>query len=234
HQSGTLDDVVVDAGVRLLAGLATGDDWGQLHPGEVDAVVAEAAAVHPRVVVNVGSGLERPRVGEGRFGLARALLRLADRIVGVGLPYPVGVARLIRWASEAATLAPDTPLVLAVNRIDRSPYRRAEIERELAAALPGSPVVLLPEDQRVPEAAGVGAGLTLRRMWDAGSWRPSTGGSWTRRSTGPRCEPWWWRQSRTTRGASSSVRAALSPTRRRWSTECSGPWRTSGRSPLYS
>lgn len=161
HQSGTLDDVVVDAGVRLLAGLATGDDWGQLHPGEVDAVVAEAAAVHPRVVVNVGSGLERPRVGEGRFGLARALLRLADRIVGVGLPYPVGVARLIRWASEAATLAPDTPLVLAVNRIDRSPYRRAEIERELAAALPGSPVVFLPEDKRVTEAAW--AGTQVRR-----------------------------------------------------------------------
>lgn len=156
HQSGSLDDVIVDAGVRLLAGLATGDDWGQLHPGEVEAVVAEAAARHLEVIVNIGSGLERPQVGEGRFGLARALVRMADRIVGVGLPHPVGLARLVRWASDATTLAPDTPLLLAVNRIDRSPYRRAEIEIELGSAMPGMPIHFLPEDKRVAEAAWAG------------------------------------------------------------------------------
>lgn len=156
HQSGSLDEVIVDTGVPLLPGLATGEDWGQLHPGEVDAVVTEAAAVHSRVVVNVGSGLERPHVGEGRFGLARAMVRMADRIVGVGLGHPIGLARLVRWASEAAALAPDTPLVLAINRAARSPYQRAEIENELADALPGLPVVFLPEDKRVAEAAWAG------------------------------------------------------------------------------
>lgn len=156
HQSGSLDDVIVDAGVDLLAGIATGDDWGQLHPGEVEAVVTEAAARRSSVVVNIGSGLERPQVGEGRFGLARALVRTADRIVGVGLPHPIGLARLVRWAAEAISLSPDTPLVLAINRIDRSPYRRTEIENELGHTLPGVPVLFVPEDKRVTEAAWAG------------------------------------------------------------------------------
>ena len=111
------------------------------------------------VVVNVGAGLERPEVGEGRFGLARGLIRLADVIVAVGLAHPVALTRLVRWVSEAAVLAPDRDIHVAVNRMGRSSYQRAEVEAELARALPGVSVSFLPEDRRVTEAAWAGKGV---------------------------------------------------------------------------
>lgn len=140
----------------LIPGLVNGEDWTQLHPGEVEAVIEEVAAVREAVIVNVGMGLERPQVGEGRFGLARGLVRRADAIVAVGLPHPVGLTRLVRWVGEASVLAPDTPTTVAVNRMPRSSYQRAEIRRELSRALPEVPVMFLPEDKRVAEAAWAG------------------------------------------------------------------------------
>lgn len=157
HRDGDLAETIVDGGgVRLLPGLATGDDWSQLHPGEVEAVIDELAAFEPLVVVNVGAGLERPQVGEGRFGLARGVLRRSDTIVGVTLPQPVAITRSIRWALEAKALAVETPLAMVVNRSPRSRFRRTEIEGALARALPDTPVFHLPEDDRVAEAAWSG------------------------------------------------------------------------------
>lgn len=157
HQGGDVaDSLSVDEGVEIIAGLAHGDDWAQLHTGEVEAVLAELRAVRDPVVVNVGAGLERPLLGEGRFGLARALVAKASVLVGVGLPSPVGVTRLIRWAHEAMVLAPEVRLVAAVNRMGRSSYRRGEVESEVTRAVPGVEIVFLPEDPRVAEAAWAG------------------------------------------------------------------------------
>lgn len=157
HRAGDVTEAIGDVGgVELIAGLAHGDDWAQLHPGEVEAVVTELALVRDPVVVNVGSGLERPLLGEGRFGLARSLVAAADRLIGVGLPSPVGVTRLVRWCLEARVLAPGVPMVAAVNRTGRSAFCRGEIEAELARAVPDAAVVLLPDDPRVTEAAWAG------------------------------------------------------------------------------
>src|SRR5690606_24894370 len=101
-------------------------------------------------------GLERPEVGEGRFGLSRGLIRIADVVVAVGLGQPVALTRLVRWVTEAAVLAPDRPMHVAVNRVGRSPHQRAEVEAELGRALPGLPLSFLPEDRRVSEAAWAG------------------------------------------------------------------------------
>ncbi|HJR90889.1 MAG TPA: hypothetical protein VJ938_00450 [Acidimicrobiia bacterium] len=157
HHGGEVEGLLTASdGVELVAGLAHGDDWAQLHPGEVEAVVAELATVRPRIVANVGAGLERPLLGEGRFGLARAVVAGARKIVGVGLPTPVGVTRLVRWLHEARVLAPEAQVIAVVNRVDRSPFRRGEIESEIQRAVPGLPVAFLPEDPRVTEAAWAG------------------------------------------------------------------------------
>src|SRR5690606_32069416 len=72
HRSGEVDEALRSVGeLQLVAGLVSGEEWSQLHPGEVLAVVDEYAALAGTVVVNVASGLERPGLGEGRFGLAR-------------------------------------------------------------------------------------------------------------------------------------------------------------------
>lgn len=157
HQAGDVTGALKHLGsVDVIAGLAQGEDWAQLHPGEVEAVLSELAAVRDPVVVNVGSGIERPHLGEGRFGLARAILARADAVIGVGLPTPVGVTRLVRWMLEAMVIAPDAEVTAVVNRVPKSQYRRAEIETELGRALPGVPVAFVPEDPRVAEAAWAG------------------------------------------------------------------------------
>lgn len=158
HRSGEVEEALTSVGdMRLVAGLVSGEEWSQLHPGEVQAVVDEYAALAGTVVVNVASGLERPGLGEGRFGLARGLVGRADVVVGVGLPHPVGVTRLVLWMLEAATLAPDARWLTVVNRLPRSMYQRGEVSQELARALPGVPVALVPDDSRVREAAWAGA-----------------------------------------------------------------------------
>lgn len=157
HREGDVEGAVVRAGgVRLVAGLAVSDDWAQVHPGEVEAVVEELATGEARVVVNAGSGLERPRLGEGRFGLARALVAGADVAVGVGLAHPVGVTRLLRWLEEARVLAPDKAKVAVLNRVPASGFRQAEAESEIARTFPDVGVFSLPEDPRVAEAAWSG------------------------------------------------------------------------------
>lgn len=157
HRSGPVTEAVVETdSVRVLPGLVSGDDWGQLHPGEVEAVIEELAADHNAVVVNVGSGLERPQVGEGRHGLARGIVQRADVVVAVGLPSPVALTRLVRWVGEARALASDVPVLAVVNRMGRSAYRRSEIQEELGRSLPEVPVLFLPYDKRVAEAAWAG------------------------------------------------------------------------------
>lgn len=158
HRSGAVEEALTPVGgATLVAGLAHGEDWAQLHPGEVEAVVEELAAAHAEVVVNVGSGLERPHLGEGRFGLARSVVSQADAVIAVGLPHPVGVTRLIRWVHEATLLAPEAQAWVVVNRMARSGFRRGEVGAELTRALPGSRVRFLPEDPRVAEAAWAGS-----------------------------------------------------------------------------
>ncbi|MFP3914162.1 MAG: hypothetical protein ACLFWM_04755, partial [Actinomycetota bacterium] len=161
HRSGRVDEALIRAGpLQMVPGLVTGDDWAQLHPGEVEAVIEDVAQQRPAVVVNVGSGLERPQQGEGRFGLARGVVRRADVVVAVGLAHPVSVTRLVRWVGEAALLAPDAAIHVVINRVDRSPFRRSEVESELAEELGDVPVHFLPEDKRVAEAAWAGAAVS--------------------------------------------------------------------------
>lgn len=158
HHSGSLAGAFHSVGgLRLIAGLASGDDWSQLQPADVEAVIDELSLDHDRTVINIGSGLERPDVGEGRFGLARAIVAMADRVVGVGAPNPVGMARLIRWFREARVLAPDAVMVAVINNVGRSTFQRAELSRELAGAVDVSAVRVVPSDPRVSEAAWSGS-----------------------------------------------------------------------------
>lgn len=157
HRSGDLDDVTQTASdVTLVAGLARGDDWSHLVPGEVETVVDELAVAFDPLVVNVASGLERPDRGEGRFALARSLISRSDVVVGTGSPTPVGVTRLIRWLAEARVLSPSATVVAVVNRIGRSAYRRSEIQREIGRVFDDVPVVFVPDDPRVEESAWAG------------------------------------------------------------------------------
>lgn len=157
HRSGDVREAMTEAvDLSLLAGLAAGEDWAQLHAGEVEAVIHEIASVFAQVVVNIGSGLERAEFGEGRFDLGRRLLAFADLIVAVGLPTPVGVTRLARWVEEASGLNDAARIRIVVNRMPRSGFQRSEVASELQRLFPGKSIDFVPDDQRVIEAAWAG------------------------------------------------------------------------------
>lgn len=79
-----------------------------------------------------------------------------DALVVVALGDPVGTTRLIRAAKRWGKLSERVAPVAMVNMCSRRRFHRAEVRRELSAALPDMPVVLSPLDSAVAEAAWEG------------------------------------------------------------------------------
>ncbi|HEU5003215.1 MAG TPA: hypothetical protein VFW71_10620 [Actinomycetota bacterium] len=158
HGSGELAGAllpVAAGGFALLAGLTNPADWGQIRAQDAADVVQELRSQCAHVVVNVGPILEDLPAAGGpdRYGLTRALTASADVIIGVGLPTPVGVARLIGWVAEVATLAPGRPIHLVVNRAPANRFIRAEVEAEIRRTYAPASVHFLPYDEAVEKAA---------------------------------------------------------------------------------
>ena len=175
HRNGTLEGCLHSLpGISVLPGLSGDRDWIEVRPLEVLNVLTELRVAFGNVVANLGPHLEQVGFGDtGRFGISRAVLQAADVVVGVGLPHPVGISRLMGWALVAADLNPGAFMSVVINRAPRSKFRRSEIERELGRVLDGEQIHFLPHDEQVEVAAWagqpVGAGRfsrSLRRLCD--------------------------------------------------------------------
>jgi MinD-like ATPase involved in chromosome partitioning or flagellar assembly len=138
----------------VLTGLPSAAGWTHVRTGEVVRVVETLVDSGSTAVVDLAASLEdlatQPR---GRNAIARALVLEADVIVGVCAATPVGVTRFLSWAVEVIRLAPERPVLIAVNRVGKSRFRRGEIYEELTRSLPRVPVEFLGEDARVGDAA---------------------------------------------------------------------------------
>lgn len=161
HRTGRLLSTVTSPrrlGFGVLPGLSNRDDWSELRPGEVVDVVFELASACRQVVVNVSSNIEdlSSHGGPGRYGLARRLVTEADAVVGVGLPTPVGVARLLEWVADVRAVAEDIPIHLVVNRSPRSVFKRGELIEEIARTFFAASVTFAAFDRKVEEAAWEG------------------------------------------------------------------------------
>lgn len=147
-------------GMDLLTGLSGERDWMEVRAIEVIDVLDELRARYRWVVTNVGAHLEHVGFGDtGRFGLSRSAVGAAQTIIGVGLPHPVSVSRLIGWSVAASELNPRAALHLIVNRCPRRNYRRAELADEIGRTVECD-LHFLPADDRVTTAAW--AGSTVR------------------------------------------------------------------------
>jgi len=146
------------AGPDVLVGLGRADGWSQVRPGEVCRVIARLAQRSGFVVADGAGPLDDLPTGIGRtrHATARAVVIEAAVCVGVFDPAPVGIARVLEWVAQLRGVAPEVPVVLAGNRAPGDRYRRREVEAALADAVPGAPVVFLPTDARVIEAAWAG------------------------------------------------------------------------------
>ncbi len=159
--TGDLKDVLIDirpGGFSVVGGLANRRDWFELRPGDVSTTVLELARIRDGVVINVSSRLEDlPALGgPARYGVTRAMLALADAVVLVAGPTPVGVARVLDWIAEARPLIESTPLFVAFNAIRGGTFKAAEIESELREVYQPGGVSFIPHDKHLMHATWQG------------------------------------------------------------------------------
>jgi MinD-like ATPase involved in chromosome partitioning or flagellar assembly len=174
---------VLGGRLLVLPGLSSPRSWSEQRPTDAAEVIralargqgegersepggrgsrqgeGEYRAPRPRdVVVNVGHQLEDLRAGGGppRFGLTRQLLSIADRVVVVALPTPVGLTRLLEWLADVRTIRPDVLPHVVFNRTPAGTFARAELVDELSRTVVPAGVWFLPHDPRVVAAAWAG------------------------------------------------------------------------------
>lgn len=158
HGRGDLEHCVVvepTSLLRVVTGIPNASGWAQVRPGEIVRVVDRLADDVDIVVADGAGMLEDVATSavRSRFATARTMVSEADILVAVCDSSPHGVARLLGWAVEALALAPEVPLLVAVNRAPDARFRRAELYEEITTSLPTGAVVFIPGDARVGDAA---------------------------------------------------------------------------------
>lgn len=146
------------ADVEVLAGLSNPQDWIELRPTEVTAVVDGLAGERSHVVIDISARIEDLSYfgGPPRYALARSMVERADRLVAVGLPTPIGLARLLGWIATARDMAPDLPIHVVINKAPKATYVQGELQAELVRSYLPASITFIPEDRRVADAAWEG------------------------------------------------------------------------------
>jgi len=162
NQDGYLDDALIPVpagGFAVVGGLANRRDWFEVRPADVSEAVLELARTHDHVIVNVSSRLEDlPSIGgPARYGVTRSLLTLADVIILVSAPSPIGVARVVDWFAEAKPLVEATPVHVVFNGLRANLYKSAQIEDELRHVYQTRSIHFVPHDRRLAHATWQGA-----------------------------------------------------------------------------
>ena len=96
----------------------------------------------------------------------RPLISRFDTLAVVGTGDPVGVTRLCRTVEATLEMAGETPVVAIANKVPPRPFHMAEVRTEISRAWPDLPVVALPADASLVDAA-----------WDG---RPASKGPFTK------------------------------------------------------
>ena len=151
--------------VAVLGGIPSSTSWMQVRPGEVIRVVDRLGTEAEIVVVDgIGSLQDLGGLPRGRFATARALAVEADVLVAVCDASPVGITRLLAWTVEVRTIAPSTPIVVAVNRAPSASFRRGELYDEITSSIDVIDVQFVGVDSRVVAAAWEGRGVARGRF----------------------------------------------------------------------
>jgi CO dehydrogenase nickel-insertion accessory protein CooC1 len=162
HARGELHACIVKesaTGLQVVGGVPNAGAWAQVRPGEVLRVIDQLGRTAPVVIADGAGTLED--VGgsstRGRYATARALVTEADVLVAVADAAPHRITRLLAWVVEARALAPETPLVVVVNRAPSDRYRRGELYEELSNTIVVHDVAFVPHDRHVADAAWSGS-----------------------------------------------------------------------------
>lgn len=135
--------------LAVVAGVADGGKAGPISASETGALLEDLGQTSDVVICDLGP-LE---------GAIRGVLRSMDTVIVVGSGDPVGLSRLIRTVGRLDGLVDASRLLLAVNQVSKGRFKESEIRRELSVSWPDVPLVLLPVDRRVSDAAWEGRRL---------------------------------------------------------------------------
>lgn len=138
----------------VLTGLPRPERWNEVRPDALVAVLA-AAKVHGDVVVDTGASLEETPDGRpGRNSLTLESLRVADDVVVVGTPDPVGLTRLAQGLVQLWELGWGAKVRVVVNRMRPGVgWSQTEV-RDMVAQYSGSrPIHFLPDDPGAADRA---------------------------------------------------------------------------------
>jgi MinD-like ATPase involved in chromosome partitioning or flagellar assembly len=156
HRTGPVTGVMhLVESIAVIPGLPNVTDWSEVRPNQVADLIAELSSMFDHVVVNVGSHIETLGFGASneRFGVSRRLVEIADRVIAVGLPSPVGVARTLRWLADADRLTGGAPIDVLINRAPRDQFRRGELVEEITRTYQPASFGFIPSDDVVERAA---------------------------------------------------------------------------------
>lgn len=168
----SLDDAFVHHadGFAVIAGIPNPREWENLSESEAADLVGELATGFGHVVVKVNRHLEDLSSFSGtagRFDVGRRLIAMADALVAVTSPSPLGSARLLALASDARRLS-SAPLYVVVNQAPSNQFVQGEIGEELTRSISPASLVFLPSDARVRKASWQGElvrnGTFLRKL----------------------------------------------------------------------
>lgn len=143
--------------LRVIGGVADHGAASQIAQAEASALFEELGSLSDVVVVDMGAFDRAIRGSIGRL----------DSVMLVGTGDPVGVTRLLRGIERLLDSADPRTAVAVVNMTPAKRFHGSEIRREIQEVFPHTPVVLLPFDRRVAEAAWEGERLSKGRFHKA-------------------------------------------------------------------
>ncbi|NIS33412.1 MAG: CpsD/CapB family tyrosine-protein kinase [Actinobacteria bacterium] len=162
--------VIHSEGFAVIAGIPNPREWENLSEGEATDLVTELATGFDTVVVKLNRHLEDLSTFAGvagRFDVGRRLVTLADAVVAVASPSPLGTTRLLVMGSDVRRLT-RAPIHVVVNQAPSSPFVQGEIAEELARTMAPTSTTFLPADARIRKASWQGevvrAGAFMRRL----------------------------------------------------------------------
>lgn len=160
HSTGRLAECLtaIANNLEVLVGLPHPKDWVELRGSDMLNVIEDLARGRPQVVVNTAPYVEDLTTfcGADRFGISRAAISIANTVVIVCSPTPVGVTRLVDRVADLSETIDGKPVHVVVNRTSKGTFKRNEISREIERNFKAAGVHFLAEDPRVERAGWEG------------------------------------------------------------------------------
>lgn len=160
HGTGRLINCLTTIGQNFeaMVGLPHPRDWVELRGPEIEAVINEVSRGRHQLVVNASPYFEdlAPFGGADRFALSRAAVSMADSIVMVCPPTPMGIARLIDKVAELDEVSQGIAIHVVINRAPKNNGKRKEIAREIERSFRPTSLHFISNDNKVEAAAWEG------------------------------------------------------------------------------